>query len=244
MTDWDVFREAVMALLHGHNPYSAGQGEMLFFNPVWTLFPLIPMAVLPRMVGHVLNALVSMISLMFVTKRLKIKVWDYFLIAISPMHLHSMLYGNIEWMPLLGLLCPPPLAMVFYSTKPQAASGLILLLLWQQWKENKWKGVAKTVAPTLALVLISLAVFGFPPVPGGENPGQRSLFPFSLLVGIPALVIALRQNDEKLAMFSGPFTAPYVTFHGYLPAIFAFEGKWLLLAVIVGFIPIFLGLVS
>jgi hypothetical protein len=244
LTDWDVFREACLALLSGNNPYLVGVGEMRFYNPVWTLVPILPFSFLPPLTGLFLNALISIAVLMAVTRKLEMSIWEFFWVVISPMHLQSMLYGNIEWVPLLGILFPAPLAMVFFTTKPQATFGLILLTLLTQWRKESWKGLFLALAPTVVLFAVSLWLWGFPPVPGIHNPGLRSLFPYSLIVGLPALLLSLKRSDVRLAAFVGPFVSPYVTFHGYLPALFPFKGKWMALAVLVAFIPVLLGIVA
>lgn len=244
ITDWDVFRAACLALISGHNPYSVGQGEMLFFNPIWTLIPLTPMAILPKYFGLLVNALVTVFALLFVARHLKLTIWEYFFVAISPMNLQAMLYGNIEWIPLLGVLFPAPLAMVFYATKPQATIGLMLLTLLLEWERLRWKGVLLAVTPTLALIVITVVIWGLPPVPGPANPGQHSLFPYSLLLGIPALILALKNRDARTVLFAGPFVSPYVTFHGYLPALFTFRGKWMALAVLIAYFPVILNIVA
>jgi hypothetical protein len=244
ITDWDVFRAACLALISGYNPYSVGQGEMLFFNPIWTLIPLIPMAILPKYVGLLVNAIVTIFALLIVSRHLKLTIWEYFFITISPMNLQAMLYGNIEWIPLLGVLFPAPLAMVFYATKPQATIGLMLLTILLEWKRLGWKGVLLGLLPTFTLAMITISIWGLPPVPGPTNPGQRSLFPFSLIIGLPALLLALKKSDLRMALFVGPFVSPYVTFHGYLPALFLFRGKWMALAVLVSFIPVILNIVA
>ena len=147
---------------------------MVFFTPPWALIPLIPFALLLPFAGLAGLALVSLFSLLFVSRH--------------------MLYGNVEWLPLLGLLAPPPLAMLLYATKPQASAGLTALLLIAQWKAARWRGLLITLAPTIVLGVLSVIIWGLPPVPGPNNPGQHSLFPFSLLFGLPALYLAL--NEE------------------------------------------------
>jgi len=244
MTDWDIFRLACQALINGSNPYLVGTGEMRFYNPPWILIPLLPLAQLPPIPGLLANALVSTVSLVVITRSLKMGIWETFLVLISPMHLQSLVYGNPEWIPLLGVLMPPPLALVLYMTKPQATFGLVLLLLVNEWKRGRWRALGVTVAPTLILALVSVMLWGLPPVPGPNNPGLRSIFPYSLIVGLPALALALRSSDRRLASFVGPFVSPYVTFHGYLPALFAFKGKWMALAVGVAFVPVLLGIVA
>lgn len=244
ITDWDIFRAACLALISGNNPYAVGQGEMLFFNPVWTLIPLIPMAILPKYIGLLANALAAIFAFIFITRRLKMTIWEFFFIAISPMNLQSMIYGNIEWIPLLGVLFPAPLAMVFYATKPQATIGLILLTLLLEWERARWKGVLLAVLPTLFLALLTVAIWGLPPVPGADNPGQHALFPYSLLLGLPALYLALKNRDQRTSLFVGPFVSPYVTFHGYLPALFALRGKWMALGTLAAYIPVILDIVA
>lgn len=244
LTDWDILRQACFALISGQNPYLIGQGELRFFNPIWTLIPLLPIAFLPSLVGLIVNAVISMVALAFITRRLNLTIWEFFWIAISPIHINSMIFGNIEWLPLMGILFPSPVAMIFYAMKPQATAGLIVLTLAIQWKTARLKGLLCTLAPTFVLMVVSLVLWGLPPIPSANNPGLRSLFPFSLLAGIPALILALQKKDMRLAAFVGPFISPYVTFHGYLPALFPFRGKWLIFAVLISFIPVILGYVN
>lgn len=238
LNDWEVYRLAVRALLSGGNPYLVGAGEMRFFNPPWTLIPILPLTIFPHGIGMILNGVASLISFMLVARHLKMGIWGFFLLAISPMHIEALMYGNIEWLPMLGLLAPPPLALLIFTTKPQATIGLILLLLWQVWVKDKHKGILLTVAPTAVFLIITLWLWGVPPMPGSANPGQHSLFPYSLLLGIPALIWAIKKQDQKVAAFSGPFISPYVTFHGYLPALLPLRGWWLFAAVIIVYIPI------
>ena len=105
------------------------------------LIPIAPLAALPPIVGLLLNALVSLIVLMLVSRRLKLTPWEFFLLAVSPMHLQSMIFGNIEWLPLMGLLFPAPIALLFFSTIPQSTLGFIVLMLFRQWKASRWKGM-------------------------------------------------------------------------------------------------------
>lgn len=244
MTDWEILREAAIALLSGQNPYLVGSGELLFFNPPWALIAVIPFVTLPLITGLLINAVISVIVLLFVARHLKLSLWEFFFIAISPMMLQSMIFGNIEWMPMLGLLFPAPLAMLFFVTKPQAALGWIILFLVRGWKIGRWKRVTVILVPTILVTAVSLTLWGLPPIPGTENPGQYSFFPISLLLGIPALIWALKNDDERIAGFVGPFMAPYVSFHGYIHALFALKGKWLILVVMVTFLAVVFGMIG
>lgn len=230
--DWIVFRAACWALLTGQNPYLVGHGQMRFFNPPWTLIPLMPLALFPPTIGYYLNMLVSLVSLLLVARHLKLGLWEFVCLAISPMHVQSVMDGNIEWVPLLGLLMPPPLAVLFYATKPQAGMGLIFLVLLKQWEKAQWRGIISALLPTVVCEIIALGLWGLPPVPAQGNWGQLSLFPYSLLLGLPALFLTWKTRREDIAAFVGPFVAPYVTFHGYLPALLVIRGKWRWLVVV------------
>ncbi len=244
MTDWEIFRLACLALISGQNPYNIGNGQLVFFNPIWTLIPLIPLSLLPTMAGLILNGVISILSLFFVSKRLNLSKSEFFIWSISPMHLQSMLYGNIEWLPLLGLLLPGPLALIFFCIKPQASLGFIAILFYQEWQKGKWQALLKTTLPTIVLIIANIFIWGLPTIPTSSNPGLRSLFPFSLVLGIPALLLSLRDKDYRTSGIVGPFVSPYVTFHGYLPAMLAFRGKWMLIVLLISFIPVLLGLVK
>ncbi len=89
------------------------------------------------MIGLLANAAVSVVVVLLVSRHLKLSLWEFFFVAISPMLLQSMLYGNTEWIPMLGLLFPAPIAMLFFATKPQAALGWILLFLYRAWKTDR-----------------------------------------------------------------------------------------------------------
>ncbi len=236
--DWDVFRAAALALLHGQNPYEVGAGGMRFFNPPWAAALLIPLALLPRLPGLIVLALVSTISLLLVARRMGMGLWGSVLLVTSLMHIESMLNGNIEFLPWLGVLFPAPVALIFFTIKPQATLGVIVLVLWAEWQDNGWVGLLKTLAPTAILTALWLLIWGLPPVRPAENASNFSLFPYSLFIGVPALAYALWRRDLRWAAFAGPLFSPYVIYHTYLALLFPLRGVWLLLAWLAAFIPI------
>lgn len=55
------------------------------------------------------------------------------------------------------------------------------------------------------LVNVGWALWGLPPaLPGDATPWSHSLFPWSLLIAIPALAVALRTDNPNLAAATGP----------------------------------------
>jgi hypothetical protein len=242
--DWDVYRNAALALLAGHNPYTTGYGQMLFFNPPWMLVILMPLLVLPRNTGFILNAVVSTLIFIPITRRLKMGIWGYFFIVTSPMHLQAIGAGNVEWLPWCGVFFPAPIAILFYLIKPQATIGIILLTLYLELKNGGWKSVAVALTPSLVLTALWLLLWGLPESPSGGNIGRLEFFPASLIVGLPALFLALKARSKRMAAFAGPFMAPYVTYHGWLSVLFPFRKASMLFVWLLMFIPVLLNVAN
>lgn len=236
--DWDVFRAASLALLRGQNPYEVGSEGMRFFNPPWTVLLLVPVALLPRIPGLIVLALISTVSLLLVARRMGMGLWGSVLLVTSLMHIESMLNGNIEFLPWLGVLFPAPVALLFFAIKPQATAGAIALVLLGEMQDNGWVGLLKALAPTAALTALWLLIWGPPPTKPFSDAINFSLFPYSLIVGLPALFYALARRDLRWAALAGPLLSPYVPFHTYLAVLFPLRGVWLLLAWLAAFIPI------
>ncbi len=235
-TDWDLFRRAILAFLHGQNPYLVGTGFMRFYNPPWTLPLLAPFLLFGKYAILVL-AIVSVASLVAVSVRLRLGALGALLVVTSAMHLQSVRAGNIEWLPWLGIFFPAPIAMLFYLIKPQVTIGVILLLLQDQWMRFGWRGIARTTAPAVVLLLLAILAWGVPSTPTASS-WNLSLFPFSLLIGLPTLVIALRRRSFRLAAFAGPWLVPYQSYHGYLSILFAFSGVPMLAVWAISYVPL------
>ena len=226
LTDWDIFNLAIQALLQGVNPYTIGTGQFRFFNPVWTLFFLSPFSLFQnKWIAMLAMGLVSIIVFMLVSKKFKIGLLGFLLIALSPMHLYSMAWGNIAWLPWIGVLVSPWLGMLFLATKPQATLVVMLVTVLKQWDRYKLLGVIKTVLPIAIVTLITVGIWGLPTLPDVEaNVGNVSLFPYSLVLGIPALIYALVRRDLRWGAFATPFLMPYSCYHGFIGILFPFSG--------------------
>lgn len=230
--DWDVFRAAIFDVLEGRNPYHPARQQMLFYNPVWTLVPLVPLAFLPRMFGALVLALGSILGVVAVARKLGHGVSGAVLIALSSMNLESMGHANIEFLPWLGLFFPLPVALVFFTIKPQSTFVLILLLLYREYQQRGWKAVAKATAPVVILAGVTLLIYGLPPQPAGAS-FDRFWAIKAVVAGIPAMALAFKRDDLSLAAAAGPLLAPYAVFHSYLAVLFPFKKGWILLPLVV-----------
>lgn len=222
MVDWEIYAAAIATVLSGGNPYSVGYDQRRFFNPPWVLLILFPLTLLNNDVVPLVFWLVALSAMYMIARHFRVGGVKAFFFLSSPMLLYSIGYGNIEWLPWLGLLMPLPLALVFLTIKPQATFGVIAVRLLTTWERKGLVGVLLAVLPTAVLTLIWLLVWGYPHPPERTNYGNVSLFPYTLIIGIPLLIVALHRRSIRLAALAAPFVSPYVTFPTYLATQFMF----------------------
>lgn len=234
MQDWQAYRAAALALLAGQNPYHAGWGIFRLLYPPWALILILPYVLLSHDAAFFAMSITSIIVLAILARHFRLGTMGTFFLISTPMHLYALGYGNVVWLPWIGLFFPAPIALIFLTTKPHVTFAVILVILLREWNRAGLQGVLIAIAPTALLTAIWLIAWGVPDF-GGANIGNVTFFPWSLLVGVPALIAALRRRSIRLAAFANPFLVPYTTFHGYLGTAFAFPfWAWL-----VSFLPIF-----
>ena len=219
--DWyDAFRPAALKLLSGRSPYEIDG----FFNPFWALFPLMPLAILPEAVGRAGLFLMSILCFSYTLHRLGGRLPAILLILLSPPAIHGLLNGNIDWMPLLGLLFPPWIGLFFVSIKPQIGIAIAIYWCFAEWQDHGFKGLFKMVAPFSVVFLISLLLFGLWPLRSSIELTlwwNASLWPMSIPVGLALLVAAFRQRNIDFALGASPCLAPYILLHSWIIALFA-----------------------
>jgi hypothetical protein len=219
--DWyTAFRPATLELLSGRSPYNV-EG---FFNPPWTLLPLIPFAILPENVGRTLLIIVGFAAFMYIGHRLGGSKWANIAILLSPPVMHGMLNGNIDWLALLGVVMPPQIGLFFVSTKPQIGIAIAFFWMIEAWRSGGWRQVLRVFAPITLVGILSLMLYGLWPLRAGVEVGlwwNASLWPMSLPVGIVLLVTAIRKRQLSYAMGASPCFAPYILLHSWVVAIYA-----------------------
>lgn len=240
--DWrNAFRPATLELLHGRSPYTADG----FYNPVWALFPLIPFALLPEEIGRVFLAVVALGSLAYTAKRLGASPISLIALLLSPLVLHEVLNGNIDWLVALGVVMPPWLGLFFVVVKPQIGVAIVIFWLFSTWKEG---GIRKTVVTFIPVTIafgISLILYGWWPLLATQaidKSWNSSLWPVSIPMGLALLVTAIRKNDIRYAMGASPCLSPYLVFHSWVIALLSIAssapemvvtvvGLWILVAI-------------
>lgn len=242
--DWSItFRPATLALLSGESPY----GRFYFVHAPWTVIPLIPLAILPEAVGRVLLIFFSLASYAFVAHRLGGSKKAIVAFLLSPLVMHVILNGNMDWFAVIGFVMPPQIGLFFISTKPQIGIAVALFWLVEAWRKEGWNQVVRIFAPFTVVLLISLLIFGLWPLEFiyQEVPQvyyNASLWPLSIPVGLALFVASIRKRKIQYAMAASPCLSPYLLFYSWggvllsiisstPETIVAVVGLWILIAI-------------
>lgn len=211
--DWTIsYRPATLALLSGRSPYT----ELPFFNPPWILLPLIPFAILTYRLGVSAFFVTNLVVFYYISQRMAARSIARIALFCSFPVIVCLLFGQIDGLVLLGLFMPRPLGLILLLAKPQMGAAIAVFWLVEAWRAGRWKQVATTIAPVAVLFLISLALYGLWPLQLDMKDMfvatfNTSLWPGSLMIGLPLLVHALRHRKESFALMAAPFFSPYVT---------------------------------
>jgi hypothetical protein len=226
--DWRLtYRPATVAFLHGRNPFDVEVSpEAPFFAAPWGLIPLIPIALFPVEVGRAMVMLVGIVSFGVAAYRLGAKPMAMAVFLLSPPVVHTILNANVEWLPLLGFVMPPPIGLFFVTIKPQTGVAVAIYWFVDIWRKDGPIAVIRTFAPVTIAYLISFAFYGFWPlgmfnVIGYGSGFNSSLWPLSIPVGLVLLVTSFQKRNVKFAMPASPCLSPYVLFHAWSSAIIA-----------------------
>ena len=237
--DWELaFRPAANELLALRSPYNV-EG---FFNPAWTLIPVLPLALLPVELGRAAFLMLSLAGYAYGAYRLGGRNLPWIAFLTSPIVLHGLLNANFDWIPLLGFSLPPQIGLFLVLTKPQVGWVVALFWLVEAWRDGRWRQVATTFLPVTIAFLLNDAIFGFWPARYAAMPDlwwNASFWPMSIPVGLTLIVTAIRTRKIGYALAAGPCLSPYVLFHswvGPLAAILRFPletlaavvGLWIL----------------
>lgn len=213
--DWRyTYRPAALAMAYGESPYSV----KIFYAAPWALIPLIPFALLPFDIGNVGVFLLGFSAFAYVAHKLGAGPGSMSVFLLSASVMGCLVYGNIEWMPLLGFVLPAPIGLIFAVIKPQIGIGIVIYWFIHTLKSQGIRAVVKTFAPVVTLTLLSFWMYGFWPLLFQKTMQQSaqssvayntSLWPQGIFIGAWLLYKSIQKDKPEMAMASAPFLSPY-----------------------------------
>ena len=241
--DLDVFMPATRLLLAGESPYN----EPLFFTPVWSLLPFIPLVVLPTFIGRAILFVIILFSFAYSAWRFGAKPIAVAAFLLSPPVIMTLWLSSIDWIPILGFVLPPQIGLFFISTKPQMGSVVALFWFVEAFRTGGVKKVVHTFWPITAALLVTFALYGLWPLQASDrdiiNIGHNSsLWPVSIPVGLGLFAATFHKRNISYAMAASPCLSPYVMATSWAGAfmaillsvpetIAAVIGAWILIAI-------------
>jgi len=193
-----VFLPATNLLISGYSPYS----ETMFFSPVWTLIPFIPIVILPPALGRAIIFVLSLCAYAFSAWRFGAKPVAIIAFLLSPPIVMSLWLSSVDWIPILGFVLPPQIGLFFILVKPQM--GSIVAIFW--FFDALHRGGLKFIRGGQSITLPTGATFGVD-IPIEHN---ASIWPISIPIGFGLIVSAFRKHEIKYAIAASPCLSPYV----------------------------------
>jgi hypothetical protein len=225
--DWHRhFVPAARQLAQGASPY-AGTGV---HNPPWVMAMLVPFAA-NEAAGRAALFLIALVVYAWTAYRFEAGPGSLALFLVSPLILHTLLLGNLEWLVFIGLLLPPRWGLFLVLAKPQMGAGVALVWAWTAWREAGWREAVRLCWPVTAATLASFALYGLWPLTAGEVVGvywNATVWPWLVPVGTVLMTLALRRRSVRLALVATPLLSPYVAQHAWAGALLAsvHRPKW------------------
>jgi hypothetical protein len=211
---YENFYNAARGVFSGHSPYE----PVGYICAPWGIIPLIPFALLPPMPAHGLYFATCLFILVYMAWKLRASPLTILAFILSPTVIGALLVGNLDLIAVAGILFPPALGLLLLLIKPQVGAGVALYYLVDFIRSKRYLEGIKAFAPVTAAYALALVFFPIWYVRmfnNTTNPWNRSLFPYSIPVGLFLLWAALRKRNPYFALAAAPFLAPYHTFYTY-----------------------------
>jgi len=224
------FYPATRLFWTGQNPYTVPG----FYNPPWLLALLAPFALLPERWAQAAFFACALCALLLVCYKLRLGRLGTLAFLLSFPAVYSLLYGNLEWLVLLGLLLPPRVGVFFMLIKPQVGMGALVCWIVQAWRKRGARGVLGLLWPVGLAVLLSMAIYG--PWPLGfataaDNSTMHGLnvsaWPWLLPLGFYLVAETIKTPDLKKSLLIGPALSPHLV-----------QGSWCGLFIALGDRPV------
>lgn len=208
------FYPASRGIFTGHSPYE----QTGYICAPWGVIPLIPFVVFPPMIARGLFFVACTLLFILVSWRLKAPPLATIFFLLSPTAIGALLVGNIDPMVMSGILLPPIWGLIVLLIKPQIGFGVAVYFFAESFRKGKISAVIRTFAPVVIAYLLALIFFPIwfeRMINNPSNIWNRTLFPYSIPLGLFFIWIAIRKRNPYYALAATPFLAPYHSFYTY-----------------------------
>lgn len=213
--DWiHTYRPAALAMAQGRSPY----GVEIFYAAPWALLPLIPLAFLPEQAGIICSFLLGLLAFTFIAYKVGAKPISIIIFLLSASVVGCLLWGNIEWMPLLAIVFPAPIGLIFAVIKPQVGIGIVIYWFVNILRTKGIKAVVTAFLPVTLVTLLSFWMYGLWPLRFQQTLDlsnssslqyNSSIWPQGVFIGIWLLYKAIKSDQARTAIAASPFLSPY-----------------------------------
>jgi hypothetical protein len=250
--DWThTYRPAALAMARGESPYTVD----IYYAAPWALLPLIPFALLPTQAGIICIFLLGLSAFAFIAYKLGAKPVSMIIFLLSASVVGCLLWGNIEWMPLLAIVLPAPIGLIFAVIKPQVGIGIVIYWFFKILKTEGMISVIKTFIPVSILTLLSFWMYGLWPLRFQQTLDlsnsstldyNSTIWPQGAFIGIWLVYKAIKSHQVKTATAASPFLSPYTLQYTWVAVLISVINKPMeLLIISIGlWIPVALRFVS
>lgn len=238
--DWlHTYRPAALAMARGESPFSVD----IYYAAPWAVIPLIPLALLPAQTGNVAVFLVGLFAFAGIAYKLNPKPAVILVFLLSAPVAGCLMWGNIEWMPLLALIFPPPIGLIFAVIKPQVGIGLFIYWFFYLMRTQGWMGTIKAFLPVTLITLFSFWLYGFWPLRFRESLDlslgsvryNTSLWPYGIFIGLWLLYKSIQNQRSETAVAASPFLSPYALQYTWVAVLAGvIHAPWELVLVSIG----------
>lgn len=204
--DFLCFYYTAQSTLRGA-PYAAG----CVFNPVHVLIASAPIGWLSAPVAWAAWMLLGVGGFIAAFRRLGM-TWPVTLACMaSPPVVYCLWYGNIDWLPILGLTLPGAWGVLAMSAKPQMTFVALAVMLVISIRR---RALIRDWLPLGISAVLSLVLGWHAPVMAAMG-WNVAAWPLTLVVGVPLAVLALRRLDVRIGMAASVLCTPYAGIYSF-----------------------------
>jgi len=211
--DWKVYRDAADYLIRGKSPYRI-PGKLQFYNAPWVLFAILPFLLFPYPYGLALFMSMGFAAFLFIYSRYNKSLLSAMFFLLSAPVVWGLIVGQIDWIVLLGLLLPPQYGLFLVLAKPQVGCLVALIWLIEAYKEKR---MVRTFLPVSMAFGLSFLIYGLWALNwiGLVEAEPMLWWPYSLILGIPMSLYALKKSNTQLALCASSMLSPHTLPHSW-----------------------------